>query len=361
MGVTAWFRCLARCEYGGSIVEYVGVSGLALLVTGWIIVTISAQRFTIGNAMANIHARQIASFESGLGGTANTNAQLYPRVTPPTIPIIGIPRLFGSEQASSWWDWLWQEREWTWYRDLMEKWSNSGWLGWLSATIFGFLLDLVAGISANGEFRWGWLILSLISTLASIFGVGLLGKIPGLAKYLLNFIKFIGGARVAKFIDDLIRWGTKLIDYLTKARWLEKLKLEKWFKWVWDNADRMKELILGKWGTWAKELTRLLPHIKQWLPKWLQDLLANKTIIEFAKHLFNLAWDTATKGLTGTVEFILKRLIKDSPLKEKLEALSRLITLDSLRDIAQSVSEKWQDFTTWINDQLRGGRTTSKP
>ncbi|ABQ89803.1 hypothetical protein [Roseiflexus sp. RS-1] len=124
MGVTAWFRSLARCENGGSIVEYVGVSGLALLVTGWIIVTISAQRFTIGGAMANIHARQIVSFESGLGGTANTNAQLYPHVTPPTVPVISIPQLVGSEQASSWWDWLWQERTWTWYADLMEKWRN---------------------------------------------------------------------------------------------------------------------------------------------------------------------------------------------------------------------------------------------
>ena len=111
MGVTAWFRSLARCENGGSIVEYVGVSGLALLVTGWIIVTISAQRFTIGGAMANIHARQIVSFESGLGGTANTNAQLYPHVTPPTVPVISIPQLVGSKQASSWWDWLWQKSE----------------------------------------------------------------------------------------------------------------------------------------------------------------------------------------------------------------------------------------------------------
>lgn len=97
MGVTAWFRRLAACEYGGGIVEYVGVSGLALLVTGWIIVTISAQRFVIGRAMADIHARQITSFESGLGGTANTDAQLYPRVTPPALPVIDIPHVMPAQ------------------------------------------------------------------------------------------------------------------------------------------------------------------------------------------------------------------------------------------------------------------------
>jgi len=251
MGVTAWFRSLARCENGGSIVEYVGVSGLALLVTGWIIVTISAQRFTIGGAMANIHARQIVSFENGLGGTANTNAQLYPHVTPPTVPVISIPQLVGSEQASSWWDWLWQERTWTWYAELMEKWRNSGWFGWLTATIFGFLVDLVAGISSDGTFSWGWVILSLISTVASIFGVGLLAKIPGLAKYLKLIIPWL---------DDLER----MIPGLAK--------LTVWFddpgKWIWKNDDRIKEILQGKWGTWAKEvLTSLAPYIKKWTPR----------------------------------------------------------------------------------------------
>jgi len=353
MGVTAWFRSLARCENGGSIVEYVGVSGLALLVTGWIIVTISAQRFTIGGAMANIHARQIASFESGLGGTANTNAQLYPHVTPPTVPVISIPQLVGSEQASSWWDWLWQERTWTWYAELMEKWRNSGWFGWLTATIFGFLVDLVAGISSDGSFSWGWVILSLISTVASIFGVGLLAKIPGLAKY-LKYLKLI-----IPWLDDLER----MIPGLAKlGRWFDDLGkwMSKWIEWIWKNADRLKEMLQGKWGTWAKEvLTSLIPRIKQWLPKWLQDLLMNKGFIEFVKHLLNFAWDTVTKGLAGAVEFILKRLIKDTPLP--LEKLRQLLTLDSLRDIARLVSEKWHDLTKWIQDQLRGGRTASKP
>ncbi len=165
MGVTAWFRRLVECEYGGGVVEYVGVSGLALLVTGWIIVTISSQRFVIGRAMADIHTRQITSFESGLGGTANTDAQLYPRVKPPTLPVISIPRLFRSEQASSWWNELWKEREWTWYRDLMERWRNSGWAGWLTGSIFALLLDFLFGVSPDGKFSIGWVIVSIAGTM----------------------------------------------------------------------------------------------------------------------------------------------------------------------------------------------------
>ena len=119
-------------------------------------------------------------------------------------------------------------------------------------------------------------------------------------------------------------------------------------------------MLQGKWGTWAKEvLTSLIPRIKQWLPKWLQDLLMNKGFIEFVKHLLNFAWDAVTKGLAGAVEFILKRLIKDTPLP--LEKLRQRLTLDSLRDFARLVSEKWHDLTKWIQDQLRGGRTASKP
>jgi hypothetical protein len=216
-------------------------------------------------------------------------------------------------------------------------------VGWLTATIFDFLVDLVAGISSDGTFSWGWVILSLISTIASIFGVGLLAKIPGLAKYLKLIIPWL---------DDLER----MIPGLAK--------LTVWFddpgKWIWKNDDRIKEILQGKWGTWAKEvLTKVIPRIKQWLPKWLQDLPAKKGFIEWVKHLLNLAWDTVTKGLAGTVEFILKRLIKDTPLP--LEKLRQLLTLDSLRDIAQLISEKWQDLTKWIQDQLQGGRTASKP
>lgn len=347
MGMTAWFRRLAACEHGGGIVEYVGVSGLALLVTGWIIVTISAQRFVIGRAMADIHARQITSFESGLGGTANTDAQLYPRVMPPTLPVISIPRLLGSEQASSWWsklwDELWKERQWTWYRELMERWRDSGWLGWLTASITSLLLDFLFGVNANGEYSVGWVIISIAGTVAIILaGAGLLQKIPGLLKVLFPFLK-------GQFVQRLLQMMKMLAG---------KLRLDALIRWLWGKgADLVKELIVDKkWGTWIKELLELLSrHGSKLTPKWLRDLLANKPLLEGLKHLGNLLWEMLNKGGYGVVEFFTKRLFKDILTGKNpfLEGFRRLLIVDSLKDIGKWISEQWNNIGQWINEQRR--------
>ncbi len=85
---TGWLRrCLAD-ERGASAVEYVGVSAIMIIAAGLIIAAVYQGRFRLGAAMAAIHERQIASFEGGAPGTANTPAHLFPQVTLPDGTVV---------------------------------------------------------------------------------------------------------------------------------------------------------------------------------------------------------------------------------------------------------------------------------
>ena len=74
---------------------------MAMITAGLIIAAIVAGRFQLGAAMAVIHERQVASFEGGLGGQANTDAALQPTVRAPglvtvrTVPslMLAVPQL----------------------------------------------------------------------------------------------------------------------------------------------------------------------------------------------------------------------------------------------------------------------------
>jgi Flp pilus assembly pilin Flp len=80
MTLARQFWRLWRAEQGANIVEYVAVSGIALLITGLIVAGLTAGRSEIGQAMAAYHAALIASFDAGRVGTANTDAAMYPHV-----------------------------------------------------------------------------------------------------------------------------------------------------------------------------------------------------------------------------------------------------------------------------------------
>ncbi|MFQ3684382.1 hypothetical protein [Roseiflexus sp.] len=326
MDVTAWFRRLVACEYGGGVVEYVGVSGLALLVTGWIIVTISSQRFVIGRAMADIHARQITSFESGLGGTANTDAQLYPRVTPPTLPVISIPRLFRSEQASSWWNELWKEREWTWYRDLMERWFNSGWAGLLTGGLFAILIDFLFGLSPDGKFSIGWVIISIIGTIAMFFGVGWLQKIPLLGRLLVKLPGIMKYPHVQRFLS-------------MAAIIAKKSRMDALFRYLWSKggANLFKDLIVDrKFGTWIDLILRH-GRVPKWVPKWLAKSIKKESAINVIKQIGNFIWYVLRKPKYAIIEFFLKLLAKDVIKSQNhfFVLLRWIFTFDSFKDIGR--------------------------
>nr|MCU0491726.1 hypothetical protein [Chloroflexaceae bacterium] len=79
-----WWRRLRttwRSERGTQPLDYVGVTGVAMVVAGMIIVGIVAARGQLGAQMARVHAHIIASFEQGRGGTINHNhwIELPPR------------------------------------------------------------------------------------------------------------------------------------------------------------------------------------------------------------------------------------------------------------------------------------------
>ena len=101
MMALVWLRRLGTNQRGSNVVEYVGISGIALITAGLIIAAIVAGRFQLGAAMAVIHERQVASFEGGLGGQANTDAALQPTVRAPglvtvrTVPslTLAVPQL----------------------------------------------------------------------------------------------------------------------------------------------------------------------------------------------------------------------------------------------------------------------------
>jgi Flp pilus assembly pilin Flp len=77
-----WLWRLWRAESGANVVEYVAVSGLALVITGLMVAGLTAGRMEIGHVMAEHHAAFIASFDTGLSGTAGTDAAMYPQPEP---------------------------------------------------------------------------------------------------------------------------------------------------------------------------------------------------------------------------------------------------------------------------------------
>jgi hypothetical protein len=108
MSITGWLRRLCAYERGANVVEYVGVTGIALLLAGMLIVGVMNGRYTIGGVMAGHIDRIISSFEGGRPGTANTNTSLYPHleisnldVTLPQVSlfesmpavVVGVPRV----------------------------------------------------------------------------------------------------------------------------------------------------------------------------------------------------------------------------------------------------------------------------
>jgi Flp pilus assembly pilin Flp len=69
-------------ERGANAVEYVAVSGVALVIAGLIVAGLTAGSIEIGSVMATHHAAFIASFERGLDGTAGTDAAMHPQPDP---------------------------------------------------------------------------------------------------------------------------------------------------------------------------------------------------------------------------------------------------------------------------------------
>lgn len=81
MELYGWLRQLARAERGASVVEYIGVTGIALMVAALIMAGLSAGRYRLGAAMASVHERQIESFANGAAGSITIDASLYPSVS----------------------------------------------------------------------------------------------------------------------------------------------------------------------------------------------------------------------------------------------------------------------------------------
>jgi hypothetical protein len=73
-------------EHGTNIVEYVAITGIALLVVGTIVVAIVAGRFRVGKAMADTLDTIIISFSAGRPGQVNIDTSLYPEVVAPQRP-----------------------------------------------------------------------------------------------------------------------------------------------------------------------------------------------------------------------------------------------------------------------------------
>lgn len=70
-------------EHGTNIVEYMTVTGIALLVVGTIVVALVAGRFRVGQAMADTLDTIIVSFSAGRPGQVNIDTSLYPKAVAP--------------------------------------------------------------------------------------------------------------------------------------------------------------------------------------------------------------------------------------------------------------------------------------
>jgi Flp pilus assembly pilin Flp len=100
MRFSARFWRLWHNEQGVNVVEYVAVSTVALIAVGIILASLTAGRMEIGRTMAEYHAALIASFDTGLEGTANIDAEMHPQPQPVdwrntsyiSAPMLGIPR-----------------------------------------------------------------------------------------------------------------------------------------------------------------------------------------------------------------------------------------------------------------------------
>jgi hypothetical protein len=198
------------------------------------------------------------------------------------------------------WDWLWQDRQWTWWKDALDWLAGTGWLGNAAAEVIGVLGDLLIGLDRDGNFSWGWVGISAITTVLSVFGVGLLGKIPVLGKL------FKGGGIFARF-----------------GRWFTGTRFGAWLTTTSRGASELiADFIQGKFGTifrtiadsaWFKALggakiVDLLRRFANWKPlagiPWLAKIDVPKTI-------GNYIWRLVTEGPGGLVQDIVKTLLKD--------------------------------------------------
>jgi hypothetical protein len=216
--------------------------------------------------------------------------------------------LWNALSSVNWWDELWKEREWAWYRDFMKSWRDSGWFGWITAAIVGLLIEFVTGLSPDGKFSIGWTIISIIGTLL-IFaeGVGLLQKIPFLLKALGLGKLFQGG----KFLAWLKNLGVVKWLLSTRAvRWIAT-KIDDLIKWFRNpkNIDWIKDIIVdGKWGALIDEFRRLvLPRLIK-LRDWLLKLpLIGSWLGKIGQGLIGLASGVAK--LAGAIHSGLSAII----------------------------------------------------
>ncbi|MEM8531930.1 MAG: peptidoglycan-binding protein [Chloroflexota bacterium] len=250
-------------------------------------------------------------------------------------------------------DWLWAEREWAWYGNLLESWRQSGWLGQGAAGVVGFVVDLLSGIDSEGNFQWGWFGFSWVMNILSVVGVGLLGKLGNLAKALKL-------GRIATWFRNLrvVRWlgGTRF------ARWLANSALVRWFR----DPERLNALLQFKWGTWwdefARAFTSLKPRLLQWLGRLRNTPILGPLITRLEPWFGRLgAWFARLRGGTGGfvagLRTMLQRLAQQ-PFVQRISALlanwaSRLSRLPVIGPTLQFLKNTWQGLVKFLKNPAK--------
>jgi hypothetical protein len=84
--LASWVRRYGADEHGTNIVEYVAITGIALIVVGTIVVALVAGRFRVGQVMADSLDTIVISFSVGRPGQVNIDTSLYPKTVAPQRP-----------------------------------------------------------------------------------------------------------------------------------------------------------------------------------------------------------------------------------------------------------------------------------
>lgn len=179
------------------------------------------------------------------------------------------------------WEWLTKERTWTWWKDALDWLADKGVVGQVLAEILGFASDLLIGVDRQGRFSIGGVAFSIVTTIASFFGVGLLAKIPLLGKL------FKGGGALSNL------WG--------------KFAGTKFGKWITTRGPEIiSDFLQGKWGTIGEELARRFPQLAK-----IVNFTIPGTSIAVFKTLGNYTWRLIQSGPIGLVQDVAKTLLKD--------------------------------------------------
>ncbi|MBA3946009.1 MAG: hypothetical protein H0X37_15765 [Herpetosiphonaceae bacterium] len=221
------------------------------------------------------------------------------------------------------WNWLTEEHTWTWWKDFLDNLSKQGWLGFIASGILGFAMDLLFGIGSDGKFRWGMVIFATATTILSIFGVGLLAKIPIIGRL------FEAGGLLAK-----------AFTWFKELPWVDKFLTSKFGAWLTKlGSQGIADLLQGKWGQVLVNLGKALGKIPVIGPilKAIED---NKIV----KTLGNYVWRLLTHNYPAIVGDVIKTILKDvlqpkadTPLEKAIQIAKRLFVWKGLRDIIKWV------------------------